>query len=71
MINFAMQWYEKDIRLMMQSLNFKFKEVYNPSLKPLTNNVTKTKFLGHPQEMHIAALFVKVLSIRLITIKLN
>ena len=56
---------------MMQSFNFKFKEVCNPSLKPLTNNMTKTLFWGHPQEMHITALFVKVLTSRFNTIKLN
>ena len=35
-----MQLYKKDIRLIMQSLHFKFEEVCNPSLKPLTNNMT-------------------------------
>ena len=64
-ISFAMQLYEKDIRLMMQSFNFKFKEVCKPSLKPLTNNMTKTEFLGHPPKMQITALFVTVLSVRL------
>ena len=56
---------------MMQSLNFKCKEVCNPFFKPLTKNMTKTWFLGHPPEMRITALFVTVSLFRLQTLKLN
>ena len=39
---FAMQWYENDIELMMQSFNFISEEVCKPFFQPLTMNMTKS-----------------------------